>query len=396
MSRKIRVAAIQATSLAANWEEKWQGIDIPHAVELLEQAASGGADLACFPELYPLAGRGELCEAARRLDVHVIAGLAEGEPPKWQNTSTVISNDGTVLGVQTKNYPTALEVDRGVVPGDAFPVFESDLGRIGIVICADFAFFHDGVEANCRHRADMIFNPALWFALSEAFPHTVIGRHMEYSVPVFGVNIGRPREGFRDSIFPPAGDFPRPACRLRFATWTSCGSGSATSPAGSIRPKDSSIRWDRMKTSCMSMWTSKRCGIFRDISQPGCRCGPAGDCSDAAVLRTGRSAGDVRFPTEILIVVPNSRGRRYGTRRSREGAGWEIVTANCPRISLGLNDAPDWVMKCSFLHSSNRSPRVIQRAVCNRCSLDILVWRPLRKDAFVSDGAMKVLPGHLS
>ena len=207
MSRKIRVAAIQATSLAANWDEKWQGIDIPHAVELLEQAASGGADLACFPELYPLAGRGELCEAARKLDVHVIAGLAEGEPPKWQNTSTVISNAGTVLGVQTKNYPTALEVDRGVVPGDAFPVFESDLGRIGIVICADFAFFHDGVEANCRHQADMIFNPALWFALSEAFPHTVIGRHMEYSVPVFGVNIGRPREGFRDSIFPPAGGF---------------------------------------------------------------------------------------------------------------------------------------------------------------------------------------------
>ena len=202
-----RVAAIQATSRAANWEEKWQGIDIPHAVALLERAAGGGADLACFPELYPLAGQDELCEAARRLDMHVIAGLAVGAPSNWQNTSTLISNSGAVLGVQTKNYPTALEVDRGVVAGDAFPVIETDLGRVGIIICADFAFFHDGVEDNCRHRADMIFNPALWFALSEAFPHTVIGRHMEYSVPVFGVNIGRPTERFRDSIFPPAGGY---------------------------------------------------------------------------------------------------------------------------------------------------------------------------------------------
>ncbi len=207
MAQEIRIAAIQATSRAANWEEKWQGIDVPHALELLEEAASGGADLACFPELYPLAGLEEIRAAARERNLHVIAGLAEGEPPRWQNTSTLISNEGTVLGRQTKNYPTAVEVDRGVVAGDAFPVFETDLGKMGIVICADFAFFHDGVEAQCRRDADMIFNPALWFALSEAFPHTVIGRHMEYSVPVFGVNVGRPDRRFRDSVFPPAGGF---------------------------------------------------------------------------------------------------------------------------------------------------------------------------------------------
>jgi hypothetical protein len=49
------------------------------------------------------------------------------------------------------------------------------------------------------------------FALSEAFPATVIGRHMEYSVPVVGVNIARtpfPRtdpEG--NTMFPPAGGY---------------------------------------------------------------------------------------------------------------------------------------------------------------------------------------------
>ena len=56
-------------------------------------------------------------------------------------------------------------------------------------------------------NVDILFNPAVWFALSEAFPHTVIGRHMEYSVPMLGVNLGRPSESRSDALFPPAGGF---------------------------------------------------------------------------------------------------------------------------------------------------------------------------------------------
>ena len=36
---------------------------------------------------------------------------------------------------------------------------------------------------------------------------TDIGRHLEYSVPVFGVNLGRPADSGVDSSFAPAGDF---------------------------------------------------------------------------------------------------------------------------------------------------------------------------------------------
>ena len=203
----VKVAAIQAASQARNWDEKWGGVDVAHALELLDRAADEGAHLACFPELYPLVGRDELRAKARERGIHVIAGLAEGDRSRWRNTSAVISADGRIIGAQTKNYPTALELDRGVVPGDEFPAFDTDVGRIGIVICADFAFFTDGVESHRRAGADMVFNPALWFALSAAFPHTVIGRHMEYSAPMFGVNIGRAAERFSDSIFPPAGGF---------------------------------------------------------------------------------------------------------------------------------------------------------------------------------------------
>lgn len=205
--RKVRIAAVQAVSVAHSWDEKWRGADVPHALELLEQAAAKGADLACLPELYPLVGKEALCAKAKALGIHMVAGLADGSRARWFNTSAIIAPSGEVVGAQPKNYPTAIELDNGVVPGTGFQVFETEVGRLGIVICADFAFFHDGVETLKEQRVDIILNPSLWFALSEVFPNTVVGRHMEYSVPVIGVNLGRPAEARADSMFPPAGGF---------------------------------------------------------------------------------------------------------------------------------------------------------------------------------------------
>lgn len=203
----LKIAAVQAKSLATSFEHKWQGADVAHALELLDEAAAKGADLVCFPELYPLVGGAELRAAAQKHGIYLIAGLADGTPKRWFNTSVIISPKGEIVGRQTKNYPTAGEVDNGVVPGDRFEVFETEIGRFGIVICADFAFFSDGVEKSRQDKADIIFNPAVWFALAEGYPHTVAGRHLEYSVPIVGVNVARPDNMRNDASFPPAGGF---------------------------------------------------------------------------------------------------------------------------------------------------------------------------------------------
>jgi predicted amidohydrolase len=205
--KPIKVAAIQAESRAASFDDKWRGADVPHALDLLAKAAAQGAELACFPELYPLAGEQELKAAASDLGIHIIAGLANGTRERWYNTSVIIAPSGAVIGRQTKNYPTAGEVENGVIAGAGFKVFETALGRLGIVICADFAFFSDGVEACRAGKADIIINPAVWFALAGAFPHTVAGRHLEYSVPIIGVNLARPQRSREDARFPPAGGF---------------------------------------------------------------------------------------------------------------------------------------------------------------------------------------------
>ncbi len=201
----FKLAAIQAESKAATMQDRWVGVDVAHALDLLDRAHAQGAQVACFPELYPTVGETEISARAKALGLTVIAGVAVGTPDKWHNTSTIFGPDGAVIGRQTKNYPTAGEVDNGVVPGQTFEVFETPFGKFGIVICADFAFFNDGVEACRREGADVIFNPAVWFALSGVYPHTVAGRHMEYSVPVIGVNCARPSVERPGSGFPPAG-----------------------------------------------------------------------------------------------------------------------------------------------------------------------------------------------
>src|SRR4029453_7761288 len=158
MSPSVRIAAVQA-----------------RPVQLLEAAARGGAGCVCFPELYPRVGEPEIRAAARRLGVFVVAGLIEGTRERWYNTATLIGADGRILARQPKCFPTQNEIDNGVVAGKGYHVVETDIGRLGSVICADFAFFSDGAEALVEQRVDIIFNPSWWFALGEAYPGTVIG-----------------------------------------------------------------------------------------------------------------------------------------------------------------------------------------------------------------------------
>jgi len=209
MSPSVRIAAVQARPVSDLFDDMWNGGDVARAVELLEAAARGGAGCVCFPELYPRVGEPEICTAARRLGVFVVAGLIEGTRERWYNTATLIGADGRILARQPKCFPTQNEIDNGVVAGKGYHVVETDIGRLGSVICADFAFFSDGAEALVEQRVDIIFNPSWWFALGEAYPGTVIGRHMHYGKPVIGVDIAACALRLRGADGRPVEHFPR-------------------------------------------------------------------------------------------------------------------------------------------------------------------------------------------
>jgi predicted amidohydrolase len=70
--------------------------------------------------------------------VHVIYGFEErGEGSAIHNSANVVAPDGLVGTYRKLHLGIPLETDH-FTPGDALPVFDTDLGPIGIQICYDF------------------------------------------------------------------------------------------------------------------------------------------------------------------------------------------------------------------------------------------------------------------
>lgn len=219
---RVRVAAIQARPQSASFEELLAGGDVAHALDLVDQAMAKETDIICFPELYPARGEAELRRKACEAGVYIICGLYQDEGDRAYNTATLIDPDGEIVGRQRKVFPTAIEVSHGVVPGEEYRVFPTRLGNIGLIICADLPFSRRGIVEMKRQGADIVFNPSWWFALGEAYPSSVIGRHLEYGLPIFGVDIAKyalaqTGEDGAPTGFPPAGGYSTatitPPCR---------------------------------------------------------------------------------------------------------------------------------------------------------------------------------------
>ena len=233
--KPVRVASVQARPQSKTWEELVAGGDVAHALELVHRAGQV-ADLVCLPELYPSAGEAELRLKARELSVYLICGLSEQAAAGVYNTATLIGPDGAVVGRQRKLFPTRVEVDRGTVPGDAYRVFTTPIGKIGMIVCADLPFSRRGIIELKRQGADMIFNPSWWFALGEAYPATIIARHLEYGLPIFGVDIARyalaTSENGGTTLFPAAGGYTTATVPPPCKNLDELGNWFRTKPAG--------------------------------------------------------------------------------------------------------------------------------------------------------------------
>ncbi|MFI6870145.1 nitrilase-related carbon-nitrogen hydrolase [Nocardia sp. NPDC050406] len=158
MLSKVRVAAVQAEP---RWLDLRAGVE--QAVDLIAEAAAGGARLVAFPETflpgYPwwlwldsvswgpgffaryrtnsmIVGRAEfrrLTDAARRHRIHVVLGFSERCGSSLYMSQALIDSRGAVVGVRRKPQPTELEsmiFERGdrVQPY----VFRTGIGRIGM------------------------------------------------------------------------------------------------------------------------------------------------------------------------------------------------------------------------------------------------------------------------
>ncbi len=153
------------------------------AVGRVEEAARGGAELVCLPELFCSqyfcqhedAASFDLAEAipgptteamgavARKAGVVVIAPVFERRAPGlYHNSATVIDADGKMVGLYRKMHipdDPAYYEKYYFTPGDlGFRAFETSKGRIGTLICWD-QWYPEAARLTSLAGASVLFYP---------------------------------------------------------------------------------------------------------------------------------------------------------------------------------------------------------------------------------------------
>jgi len=120
----------------------------------LDEVGSRGVDLVCLPECINVDGIGgdtskwaetipgpstrRLVDKACQHKMYVAASLLERDGPLIYNTGVLLDRAGVIVGKYRKTHPTIGEsLLKGVRPGGEYPVFQTDFGRVGYVICFD-------------------------------------------------------------------------------------------------------------------------------------------------------------------------------------------------------------------------------------------------------------------
>ncbi len=101
-----------------------------------------------------------LGEVARERSAYIAAGIVEREGPAIYNTAVLIDRAGNVAGKYRKVYLPREEVEGGLTPGSDYPVFRTDFGTVGMMICYD-VFYADPARALALKGAEMILMP-IW------------------------------------------------------------------------------------------------------------------------------------------------------------------------------------------------------------------------------------------
>lgn len=202
--RTVRVAGIVLKWITADKAANWRRAEL-----MIREAAKDGAQLIvtteCFLDGYAIRDKampieawralgetipdGEyvrrLCRLAAELNVHLVAGLVERVGDTTYNTAILIAPDGMLIGKYRKQ-DLGHEAVRNTPGGDS-PVFDTSLGRIGIIICADRRQ-PELVQRIARNRPDLIVCPSGGMWGPERNDHYLQARSRENRVPIVFVH----------------------------------------------------------------------------------------------------------------------------------------------------------------------------------------------------------------
>ena len=172
MSVKVALCQVCADKTPAENLEK--------IIDMVSKAAHEHADVVVFPEYCycspetpeeyktlaePVNGKyaAEICKTAKKNNINIIAGsFLENDSGKIYNTCLFVNRNGNIIGKYRKiHLMKAMDYDESkyVSHGNGMAVFDTDIGRIGIMVCYDLRF-PELARSMVINGADMIFVPA--------------------------------------------------------------------------------------------------------------------------------------------------------------------------------------------------------------------------------------------
>ncbi|MDR2773842.1 MAG: carbon-nitrogen hydrolase family protein [Tannerella sp.] len=139
-------------------------------VAIAEQAASDSADLLLYPEHVAQksgdASNGDsllhlLSDIAIKYRMYIAASVLviDKTDGRKYNRGVLYNRTGELIGVYDKIHPYSPEInDKGVTPGTKTDVFNTEFGKIGMIICYD-SWFTDITELLALKGAEVILFP---------------------------------------------------------------------------------------------------------------------------------------------------------------------------------------------------------------------------------------------
>ncbi|MUK87498.1 carbon-nitrogen hydrolase family protein [Ornithinibacillus sp. L9] len=186
--------------------------NIVRMIRIMEQASEASADIVIFPELSltgyfiqdvdaklaePINGVSiqSIQEKSRSLRLHTILPWPElAEDGSVYNSACLISDMGEMIGTYRKVhlYETEKEV---FTAGNEFNVFETKIGRIGLMICFDLDFPESTRILNLK-GADIVLSPTNNMVPYQRYHEAYVrSRSMENELPIVSCNrIGNERD----------------------------------------------------------------------------------------------------------------------------------------------------------------------------------------------------------
>ena len=171
-SHEVRAVAVQAPPASGDRDATAAAID-----ELVAPLADG-ADLVVLPAFSftgspdgvdgaaalaePADGRtvAAAADLARRLRAHVVASHVEAAGTDLHHRAVLVGPDGSLIGDYRQAHLDPVRT-AWAAPGDDLPVFDTSIGRIGLLLCED-ARFPEASGTLAARRADIIAMPTWW------------------------------------------------------------------------------------------------------------------------------------------------------------------------------------------------------------------------------------------